>query len=262
MRSGRWRWCGWLGLIGSAAALMAGCATSSNALDQALLVNRNPAAHGANPSEQYVVRCPDVLDITVKGRPQWSGLRAVNADGRVGLTEQTAPRVEGQTTPEISRDLERLANVPTGDVTVRVAEYRSQQLYLISDVPGQQSVVPYRGPETIVDLLQRVGGLSYRSAPAEIEVVRAHVADGRPPEVFNVDLAAILLKQDQKTNIALQSFDQIYVGQSRQSTVLSCCPPWLKPLYKSLCGMARREKASQQTKDLMRDNRPNRDPPL
>jgi protein involved in polysaccharide export with SLBB domain len=242
--------------------LMPGCATTTRGLDKALLVDRNPAAHGTNLLQQYVVHCPDVLEITVQDHPEWSGLRRVNADGRIALTEIANLRVDGQTTADMAQTLEQLASVPPGAVQVRVAEFRSQHLYLVSDAPGQQRVVAYQGPETIVDLLQRVGGLSSRCAPGEIEIIRAHVADGTPPETFHVDLPAILLKQDQRTNITLQPFDQIYIGQSRQSAVLNCCPPWLQPLYKKLCGIARREKASQQTKDLMRGESPVGSQPL
>ena len=146
--------------------------------------------------------------------------------------------------------------MPAEDVSVRVAEFKSQQLYLFSDVPGLQHVVPYQGPETIVDLLQRVGGISSHCSPDEIQVVRAHVADGAPPETFHVDLAAIVFKHDPKTNVPLQPFDQIYFGQSRESTILNLCSPWFQPLYHKLCGIARREKANQQTKDQLRSEQP------
>jgi protein involved in polysaccharide export with SLBB domain len=223
-------------------------------------VNRNPAVHGTSVEDGYVVHCPDVLDVAVPGHPEWSGYRVVNADGRIALSDHVFCRIEGKTPPEIGAIMEKLT--ASSGAEVHVAQYQSQKLYLYSDVPGLQRAVPYQGPETIVDLLQRVGGISSRCAPNEIQVVRAHVADGRPTEVFKVDLAAILLKHDLRTNIQLQSFDQVFIGQSRQSAVLSCCPPWLQPLYKVLCGIGGRERASQQTKQLLSDRRPNGSPSL
>jgi protein involved in polysaccharide export with SLBB domain len=249
MLSGRGICC--LGVF-AACGFVLGCATNQKCLDEALLADRDPAAHGTNLAEQYVVHCPDVVEINVKDHPEWSGVRAVTPDGRIGLTEHAYLRVDGQTTVATAKVLEHLAAAPPGDVGVRVVEYRSQVLYLVGEGPGLQRVVPYQGPETVVDFLQRVGGLSSRCAPGEIQVIRAHVADGGPTEVFHVDLSAILLKHDQRTNITLQSFDQIYIGQSRQSNVLSCCPPWFQPLYKAICGMARREKAAKKAKELLR----------
>ncbi len=252
MQSGRWRWFRCFSLLAPALGLVVGCASGPKCLDKALLANRDPSAHGSKLSGQYVIHCPDVLEVSIHRHPEWSGLRPVGADGRISLTDHASLRVEGQTTMQTAKTLQQLAVVPPNEVTVRVAEYRSQEIYLFADEPGQQRVVPYLGPETIVEFLQRAGGLSSRCAPGEIQVVRAHVADGKPPEVFQVDLAAILLKQDQRTNVTLRSFDQIYIGQSRQSAVLSCFPPWLQPLYKKLCGIARREKASQQNKNALR----------
>ena len=84
--------------------------------------------------------------------------------------------------------------------------------------------MPYIGPETVVDLLQRVGGLSPDAAPAEVQVVRGNVAEGETPEIFHVDLQAIVVKQDQASNVRLQPSDQIYVGQSRRSSFARAPP--------------------------------------
>lgn len=131
------------------------------------------------------------------------------------------------------------AGVLPGGTSARVAEFNSQHLYLFGEVNGLQRVVPYRGPETILDLLQRAGGIAPGAALGQIRVVRPHVADGRPPEVFTVDLAAILLKHDQDTNVPLQPSDHVYVGESGKSRLAPCFPPWLRPLYEALSGMKR-----------------------
>jgi hypothetical protein len=88
-------------------------------------------------------------------------------------------------------------------------------------------------------MLQRVGGITSGAAPTNIQVVRAHVADGKPPDVFQVDLEAILEKNDQETNVKLQPFDQVYVGQSRTSCIKKCLPPWMRPLYGRVFGLSR-----------------------
>src|SRR5581483_11503135 len=98
-------------------------------------------------------------------------------------------------------------------------------VYLIGEVQGQEQAVPYCGPETVLDVLQRVGGLSRDAAPREIKVVRPNIADGGTPEIYHVDLAAIVYKNDQRSNIVLQPFDQIYVGQS-PNTGLKNALPW------------------------------------
>jgi protein involved in polysaccharide export with SLBB domain len=131
------------------------------------------------------------------------------------------------------------AEVAPAAVHVRVAEYNSQQVYLFGEVIGLHRAVPYRGPETVLDLLQRAGGLTPEAAAGDVHVIRAHVIDGRRPEVFHIDLRAITLKKDESSNVRLQPFDQVYVGQTRQAVLDRCLPPWLRPAYQALVGLRR-----------------------
>src|SRR5205807_5024264 len=105
-----------------------------------------------------------------------SGQQPVGSDGRIALGEAGRARVDGLTPPEIARQVAQKAGVPAGRVSVFVAAYNSQQLYVYGAVPGEERAVPYQGPETILDLLQRVGGLTPGSSPTDVEVARAHVA--------------------------------------------------------------------------------------
>jgi hypothetical protein len=99
--------------------------------------------------------------------------------------------------------------------------------------------VAYRGPETVCQLLQRTGGIKPGAAPDEVYLVRSRVPDGRQPEVFPVKLADIVLRKDDQTNITLQPFDQIFVGQTSQACLGKCVPPCFKPFYKAAFGLNR-----------------------
>jgi hypothetical protein len=79
-----------------------------------------------------------------------------------------------------------------------------------------------------LDLLHRAGGLPEGAAVGDITIIRPHVAEGKTPEVFHIDLAAIVLRKDLETNILLQPFDQVHIGQSRRSSFRDCLPPWLR----------------------------------
>src|SRR5438552_3184507 len=124
-------------------------------------------------------------------------------------------------------------------VRVRLADFKSQQIYLFGPGAGVQRTVAYQGPETVLDLLQRTGGIAPGAAPGEVYVVRSHVADGKPPEVFHIQLQAIVRSQDERTNLRLQPFDQLHIGESRRSSLVKCFPRWLQPMYESMCGLRR-----------------------
>jgi protein involved in polysaccharide export with SLBB domain len=225
--------------LGAALVFLAGCCTDQARLSQALLSDCDPAAHGDEPSQHYQVHCPDVIEVIVEGVTPAIVSTAVAPDGRVALGEEECIRVDGLTPPEIACTVARHYGVGPGQVYVRVAAYNSQQLFLYGQLNGGEHAVAYQGPETVLDVLQRTGGLSPGALVDDVQVVRSHVAEGKPPEVFHVDLAAIVNGHDQQTNVPLEPFDQIYVGQSRRSKLCPCLPPWLRPLYETLSGMKR-----------------------
>jgi polysaccharide export outer membrane protein len=190
-------------------------------------------------SARYVVHCPDALSFRIDGRPDWGGDRIVGADGRVWLAPGVSVRVDGLTVPQIAARASRQLDLLPECVEVNVAAFNSQQIYLFGEVSGLQQAVPYQGPETVLELLQRAGGVTTGAAPRDVQVVRSHVADGKPPEVFQVDLAAIVLQHEQGSNITLQPFDKIYIGQNRQCKLSRCLPPWLRTLYEECWDMRR-----------------------
>src|SRR5262249_54403793 len=131
-------------------------------------------------------------------------------------------------------------------VRVRVAEYLSQQVYLVGEVAADRQVVAYRGPETVVELLQRVG-LGANANLSDVTVVRGHVADGKPPEGFTGDVNAILLKRDQQTNVRLEPSDHVYVGQRKPSKIAESLNPIVRPIYETVFGVKKSETTAGQS---------------
>jgi protein involved in polysaccharide export with SLBB domain len=145
--------------------------------------------------------------------------------------------VEGKTLAETARVVATQVGLSPENVRLRVRDYKSQQIYLVGQVAGHQRTVPYQGPETVADLLQRIGGITPGAEAGNIRVVRAHIPDGRPPEVFTVDLKAIYLRNDEQTNLVLEPFDQVYVGEMKRSSLGNCFPRWIRPVYEKLLGL-------------------------
>jgi protein involved in polysaccharide export with SLBB domain len=217
--------------------LLAGCAWNRPELDRAFKEDAGRTARQATVAEAYTLYCPDVLEVTVDTRPDLSGRRTIGPDGRLDLGAVGRVRVEGQTVSEAAQSVAQQAGVPPAWVRVAVVEYRSRQLYVIGQIAGRQRAIPYQGPEKVLDLLHRVGGLTPGAALDHVYVVRSHVAEGQQPEVFQVDLRAILLHDDPGTNLTLQALDEVYVGETRQCCAEKCIPPWLRPIYETVCGM-------------------------
>lgn len=185
----------------------------------------------------YRVGFPDEIELTVAGPSEITGRHLVGPDGRIDLGKLGRVRVDGKTTTEIVAAVAERAELAAAAVQVAIRAYRSQQVYLVGEVHGLQRAVPYQGPERVVDLLQRAGGLTSGAALGDVFLVRSHLADGRSPEVLRVDVQAVLSKRDLRTNYVVQPFDEISVGESKQSIFSRNLPPWFVPFYQSLVGL-------------------------
>jgi protein involved in polysaccharide export with SLBB domain len=225
-------------LAAIALTILAGCATTPK-IDQAVRTEGGRPERSEGIANYYTVACPDQLDVIVAGHPDMTGRLAVDSSGCLVLGSGERVRVDGRTVAEIERQLAERAEVPPGGARVGVSQFRSQQIYLYGKGVGSQRSVPYQGPETVLDLLQRVGGVTEGAAPNDVFVIRSHFVENQEPEVFRVDLKSVVEHHDDKSNVRLRPYDQVYVGETRQSTLLKLLPPCLRPLYRACCGLNR-----------------------
>jgi polysaccharide export outer membrane protein len=207
-------------------AASAGCASNRPRVDAALRASR-PVSGPASPAAAYPVACPDLLDIQVYDRPEWSGSYEVGPDGCIQLAEVSPLRIEGLTPTQVAGRVATALHLPRADVGVRVASYRSRQVFLFGQVDGPERALPYQGPETVADLLRRAGGLPPGADVRTVSVIRPHVAAGHRPEVFTVDLAAVLLRGDSKSNVILQPDDEVYIAETPRYSMLKALPDWM-----------------------------------
>jgi protein involved in polysaccharide export with SLBB domain len=220
------------GLLALLLAVLSGCVSNRGQIEQTLIAYRPPAAHLLQVASLYRARCPDLLQVDIPSLPHYGGEQRIGPDGRIDLDDAGRPLVDGKTTPEIARTVAESVGLSPEQVRVVVVEYNSQHLYLFGEVAGSQRAVPYQGPETVLDLLHRAGGIQESASVGDVTVIRPHIAEGKTPEVFHIDLSAIVLHNDPETNIPLEPFDQVHIGQSPRSSFCDCIPPWLRSIFR------------------------------
>lgn len=189
------------------------------------------------PHPDYRLACGDVVEVHFQTQPQWDALCAVDLDGRLPLGLPVEPRVEGHTLAESRVLTAQAVRVPTETVSLRLVEPRGQYLFVHGPIRGRLRMVPYQGPETVVDFLQRISGLPPGTQLGQVYVVRPRVADGERPQVFHCDVRAILQGFSSVQNVPLQPGDVIYIGETACSVLARFLPDWLEPLYCRLVGL-------------------------
>ncbi len=183
-----------------------------------------------NPAEVYTLAYPDVIEVTFTGQSEQVQTARIDPDGCVRFQNFSPVHVEGNTSGDAAADIAEAGNLQPETVRVEVCEFNSRKLTLFGQVNGGPRVVEYRGPETVVDVLSRTGGLSPTAATNEVYIVRAQMTEGMPAEVLTVDLQAIR-RGDNRSNYRVQPLDEIYVGEMPRARIGKAIPTLLKPIY-------------------------------
>lgn len=205
---------------------------------QRLPTPENTSAVIANPPV-YRVGCPDVLLLTFTVRPDWDSLTSVDVDGTLPLPESLGRlRVQGLTLEEIRDLVAQAGNVKPETVAISLEDARSSRIYITGPVNATTRTIPFRGPEPVLDFLVRIGAIQKGCTNLNrVYVVRPNISAGEKADVFHVDVDAVALDGEQKTNIVIQPNDHIYVGETHRSSFSRLLPAWLRPFYRSLVGL-------------------------
>lgn len=188
------------------------------------IVTLTPEISAFVPSPDYIIGSGDSLQVTVAGKPEFSvtvvnsgSSRAVGSrvdgSGDVHLPLLGAVRVAGLTVSQarkkIQESLQKYLNEPW--VTVEVADFRSQPIYLLGQF--RNSGVYYMDrPLTLVQGVALGNGFD---PAANLRGARI----SRDNRILRVDLADLLTNGDARQNIWLKGGDSIYVPDTRNQQV-------------------------------------------
>ena len=166
--------------------------------------------------EEYRVGSKDVLKVGIYREPDLSGDYVIAGDGTINFPLLGHVRVEGKTVSEIEKQLEtQLAKdyLVNPSVSVRVGEYRSQQIQLLGAVkkPGTYTL---RGPTTLLEIISQAGGIDPREGGSKVIVLRPRKGKEGEDLYFTVNLDLLLKGADLSANIPLHRNDTVYVPKA------------------------------------------------
>ncbi|MCY4634689.1 MAG: SLBB domain-containing protein [Acidobacteria bacterium] len=184
-----------------------------------------PAASGAasRSAQDYVIGVRDILEINLFSQPDLSGQYAVETDGAFSFPLIGRVVAAGRTVGELEEALRaRLLDgyFRNPRVTVAVAEYRSQRVFVVGEVrsPG---AYPLAAETSLIEILA-LAGLTPEAAGAAVVVRsggRMPVAGGAgTPPADNADTVRVNLRDleggDLSRNVVLRDGDTVFVPRA------------------------------------------------
>ena len=175
-----------------------------------------PTLLGEVAGGAYLIGVGDTLRVS-SNVPAWQGVGSqvvVKSDGNIYLPG--VPPVAAASHTEIEVQKKLVEHLSAGDgaipfVSVDIAEYRSQQFYVMGAV-ASPGTFPVDGRTTLLSAVAGAGGVSQRARIDAAYVMRG----GR---VLPLSLADLLVRGDETRNIKMQHGDLVYVPGWDESQV-------------------------------------------
>jgi polysaccharide export outer membrane protein len=194
----RWAVMGWL------AVLVAGCASGN--------FPAAPAA-AATPGYNYLIGPGDSLNIIVWRNPELSMVVPVRPDGKMSTPLVDEMVVQGKTSLEVAREVEKALGKFVRDpvVTVIVTNFvgpYSEQIRVVGEAAKPQ-FLPYKQKMTLLDVMIAVGGLTDFADGNSASIVRASEGDKR----YSVRIKDLIKRGDISANVEMKPGDVLIIPQ-------------------------------------------------
>ncbi|WP_235538017.1 XrtA/PEP-CTERM system exopolysaccharide export protein [Pelomonas sp. Root1217] len=206
-RAGKATGAGWLGqaLAALAIGVLTGCASTS--------FPPAPAAV-ANDDYSYIIGAGDNLNIQVWRNPELSMSVPVRPDGKIAAPLVDEMVVQGKTSVQVAREVEKQLGKYVRDpvVTVIVTSFigpYSEQIRVVGEAAKPQ-FLPYKQKMTVLDVMIAVGGLTDFASGNSATILRT--AEGN--KQYSVRLKDLIKRGDVSANVEMRPGDILIIPQS------------------------------------------------
>lgn len=181
-------------------------------------------------NKDYTLGKGDVVDITVREQPEFTGQFVIGPDGKIQYTFVGDIEAEGKTKDELKEilnsKLRKYIKVP--EVSVAILAYRSKYVYILGEV-GRPGKYPMQGDSiNLRDAVVNAGLPTRAAALRRIYVIEP--TEEKRPKFQKIDLYRLLYKGDLRDNVMLNPGDLVVVPSTIPSEINRALTNILSPV--------------------------------
>jgi len=177
----------------------------------------------------YTLGKDDVVQITVRNQPEFTGQFIVGPDGNIQYTFVGDVKAEGLTKEELKEKITSLLTkyVKVPEVSVSILAYRSKFVYILGEV-GRPGKYPMKGDEiSLRDALIQAGLPTRAAALRRVYVIQP---DMTKPAYKKIDIYKLLYKGILKDNVTLGPGDLVVIPSTVPSEINRALTNLLSPI--------------------------------
>lgn len=177
-------------------------------------------AFEGSAGQPYTIGEGDELDIQVVGRPEISGAQLVGPDGRITLPLFGSFEIKNMAREAAAKAIGEIFQryYASADVTVRVAKYGSNRIFVLGHV-AHPGVLYFENAPTLLEALTKNPALPATPGSTESSLPRrCAIFRGKEQAVW-IDLRAMMEQEGSVLNLRLQRDDVLYVPDERDDLV-------------------------------------------
>ena len=185
----------------------------------------------------YTLGKDDIIQITVRNQPEFSGQFIISPDGKVQYAFVGDIQAEGLTKDELREvlieRLEKFVKIP--EVSITILAYQSKFVYILGDVraPGKY---PMKGD--VVSLREALISAGLPTPSAALRRTYVITPDEKKPTYKKVDIYKLLYKGLLKDDIKLAPGDLVVVPSTIPSEINKALTNLLSPISRAASSAA------------------------
>jgi polysaccharide export outer membrane protein len=190
-------------------------------------------AVSANEPTRYTLGPDDIVEITVRRHPEFSGLYPINAEGKIQYKFVGDLEVKGLTKTELKDKLTQTLSkfIINPDVEVTIMEYRSKVIYVIGEVGGPGKYYMKADQISLREAVVQAGLPTLSAAMRRTQLIRPDQSG--KPKVKTIDLYALLYEGKLNLDQIMVPGDVLVVPATFFAKVMRIVSPITAPVASS-----------------------------